>query len=480
MSALTLGLDLGTSSVKIMAIDALAGVVAHASASFSTQSDTALKAEQNCADWLAATSQAFTALNARLLSIRGTSWTDQVTGMSLTGQLPTLVCVGPQGPTHPAITWKDGRADATTESILSPERRVEFYQRTGMPLDGRYLGPMWRHHRSLRSPSVRCILSAKDYLGLALTDQIATDPSTAAGYGAYDLDSNAFATDLIAQWQLPAEALPAVISAQSVLGPLSAAGARLCGLPAGIPVFLGAADSVCSAYAMSGLKQGEVCITMGSSTVILDAICQARRDPAVRYLLTPHVSHGWYGREMDLLATGTGHAWVSGLLGFRGLELDMAAAQSVPGANGVRFAPYLAGGEQGALWNPGLSGSLLGLNLRHDRRDIARAFLEGIYFEMRRCVEVLSETAPTEHVLVSGHFVEQPESLQLLSDVLNRSVQAVHIASPAAFGAALLAQSDSAPHQASRVNLRGGIIQPSAQANFYNHHYSTHLEQVAR
>ena len=224
--------------------------------------------------------------------------------------------------------------------------------------------------------------------------------------------------------------------AHTLSGPLNTDGARLTGLKPGTLVTVGAADSVTSAFAMAGLEEGIVCVIMGSSTIIIDAIRERRLDPATRYLLTPHVEAGWYGREMDLLSTGTGYRWLSGLLGLRDGALDRYAATSIPGARGLTFAPYLAGGEQGALWDPTLRGLIRGLTLEHTAADIARAFLEGVCFEIRRCVSVLAEAAPVRGIVVAGHLVDQPGTLQLLSDILKQPVEAYAPLSPAAIGAA--------------------------------------------
>src|SRR6202022_2506716 len=192
--------------------------------------------------------------------------------------------------------------------------------------------------------------------------------------------------------------LPRIQGANTLAGPLTHAGAALLGLHEGIPVSTGAADSVCASFAMAGLDERVVSISFGSSAVVIGASAAARLDAAARYLPTPHVNDDWYGREMDLLASGTGYRWLSDLLMWNDGDIDRYAAHSVPGANGLCFPPYLAGGEQGALWNPRLQGALIGLSVRHSRADIARAFLEGVFFEVRRCVEVLAETTPIESV----------------------------------------------------------------------------------
>jgi xylulokinase len=424
--ALTLGIDLGTSAIKITALGLDEASAGEASADFDTIASAPFAAEQLPADWIEALRAAMQRLAAEL-ETRDRDWRSRIAAIGLTGQLPTLVCIGKEGPVAPAITWKDGRADAWTATRIA---RGDHYPRTGMPIDGRYLGPMWQFHFEQRTEEVEWILSAKDYLLYVLTGEHVTEPSTAAGYGVYDLKARVFARDLCDFWHLPARLLPEV----------RPAGAALLGLPAGIPVSVGAADSACAAYAMAGLDERIASISFGSSAVIFAATPAPRLDGQARYLLTPHVQAGWYGREMDLLSSGTGYRWLSELFGWNEGQIDLAAAAAPAGARGLFFAPYLGGGEQGALWNPRLRGALLGLALGHGRADIARAYLEGVFFEVRRCVEVLAENGPIDAVRVAGKIAESPSSLAMLCDILNRPVSACAERSPAATGAARLAR----------------------------------------
>jgi len=435
-TTLTLGIDLGTSALKAVVLDAQGATLATGTGSFATTCREPGEAEQDPADWLAAVAHACIELD-RSLAPRMPGWRERVAAVGLAGQLPTLVCGRDERVVGAAITWKDGRADRWAGAAINAEERRSLYQRTGMPVDGRYLGPMFHYHWRERAGEVGFVLSAKDYLAFALTGERVTDPSTAAGYAAFASAEGEFSPELCGRWQMPLHALPTIRAAHALAGRLTAVGARLLGLAAGIPVTVGAADSVAGAYALTGLEPGAVSITMGSSTIILDAIRDRRLDPAIRYLLTPHVAAGWFGREMDLLATGTGHAWLTGLFNWQAGELDARAATSPPGSRGLTFAPYLAGGEQGALWDPTLTGSIRGLGLGHSAADIARALLEGINFEIRRCIDVLAETSAISRVVVSGHIVDRPDSLQMLADLLDRPVQLSRLGSPAAVGAAL-------------------------------------------
>lgn len=478
-----LGIDLGTSSVKVVAIGFDDELIGEGAADFPTSGTLPHQAEQAPADWLHATSCAMRLLAQSVTRTQRAEWTQRIGSIGLTGQLPTLVCLADDGPLAPAITWKDGRADAWASTRLDAARRAQMYACTGMPIDGRYLAPMLQFHFADRVGRIRAVLSAKDYLLSELTGTRITEPSTAAGYGVYDLKERCFSKDLCAFWNFPFALLPSIQPANSVAGGLSEAGATLLGLRPGIPVSTGAADSVCAAYAMAGLDPRVVSVSFGSSAVIVGADERLRLDPCARYLVTPHVADHWYGREMDLLASGTGYRWLSDLFGWQDGQIDSYAVDSIPGARGLCFAPYLAGGEQGALWNPRLQGAIYGLNLRHSHSDLARAFLEGVFYEVRRCVDVLAETTPVESLRISGNIVHSPSSTQMLADILDRVVVAVPDKSPAAIGAALLARSmpNGAVAPGSRSSLMLRTTRPNRPAaQEYGALYREYVARAAR
>ncbi len=485
---LVLGVDLGTSAVKVLALDSTGAVSGEAQGHFETLSELPQQAEQSPADWLAALSAAMQDLGHSLTACFGEAWRRRVTAIALTGQLPTLVCLGERGPLAPAITWRDGRADEFAAERLGAAQRKRMYARTGMPIDGRYLAPMLQFHFADQMHAIRCILSAKDYLLFALTGVRATEPSTGAGYGLYDLIEGRFSAELAAFWGIALDKLPPILPSNTVAAPLNEAGAQLLQLPAGIPVTTGAADSVCAAYAMSGLHPRTASISLGSSAVVIGASATVQLDARARFLVTPHVEAGWYGREMDLLATGTGYRWLCELFGWAEGELDQRASASSAGAQGLFFPPYLVGGEQGALWNSKLRAGIFGLTLQHSQNDIARAFLEGVCFELRRCVEVLAEHEPVERVMVSGNITRSAGSTQLLADILQRPVGMVTEKSPAAYGAALLARCVGRPAVSGDSVVSARISQGSiefknptaALATRYDALYREYCEVAAR
>jgi xylulokinase len=472
-SPLTLGIDLGTSAVKVELLSAEGLPLATGEGDHPTLGQDGA-AEQRPADWDDALVVALSELAAQARERVG-DWRERVAAIGVVGQLPTLVCLGEDDVLGTAVTWKDARADAWASTGIQSAERQELYRRTGMPIDGRYLGPMYRFHRS--GTPTQTILSAKDYLVWRLTGRRVTDPSTAAGYATYDLDSGVFAEELCQRWGLTIGQMPTIVPATDEAGCVTAAASARFGLPIGVPVTAGAADSVAGGYAMTGISPGKVSIAMGSSTIILAASHSAQRDAQARCLVTPHVVPGVYGLEMDLIATGTGYAWLSRILGYGAGDMETAAARSEAGARGVVFEPYVGGGEQGALWDPSLRGAITGLSLGHDRDDIARAYLEGVAFEMRRCLDVIAEIQPVKEVVFSGHAAASAMTLRFYADALGVSVRPCALRSSAAVGAALIARP-----LANLVPLSQGIeampsVEPGPAAVGYERLYTAYLRR---
>jgi xylulokinase len=447
------GLDLGTSSLKAVAVDASGLVLARARAAYPTYRPEPGAAEQEPADWLVAVADVVAALVAQ---VPASGWA----GIGLSAMIPTLVLAdGPGEPRGRAVTWQDGRAQAFGDELRGSFGGDALYELTGQWVDGRYLLPMAMQARARDggAGSARWLLGAKDLLFSWLTGEVATDPSTAAGYGCYDLAAGAWSPDVAAAARTgirvgggrppaaPSSWLLPPVRPSTTARPLLAERAAALGLPAELPVVLGAADSVLGAYGLGVTEPGDVAYLAGTSTVVLGVSPELVRDHRHRFLVTPlAVGAGW-GLEMDLLSTGSAISWLQALLGGgSGSEPAnlLALADSVdPATVGLpTFLPYLAPGEQGALWDPDLTGTLVGLDLGHGRAELARALVNGILVESRRCLSVL-ETASGRagRVRMAGHTTAGRFAADL-ADATGRMVSRTDGAEASALGAALLAR----------------------------------------
>ena len=246
-----IGLDLGTSGLKAVALGASGAILARRSAGYSTHQPAAGAYEQDPGDWLRAVEQVAARLGETIPAHR---WR----AIGLSGMIPTLVTLGPDGrPTGPAITWQDARADEQGDEFRERCGAAELYRLTGQWVDGRYLLPMFgriARDDPARAAGTATIASAKDYLFAWLTGELATDPSTASGYGCYELEEgrwNAAALALVG----PAGEGPGLpcVRPSATGRPLRAEAAARLGCPP-VPVVLGAADSVLGALGL-GVRQ---------------------------------------------------------------------------------------------------------------------------------------------------------------------------------------------------------------------------------
>lgn len=378
----TIGIDLGTSGLKAVAVAADGAVLARATSRYETSRPEPGSAEQNPEDWLVACDAALASIARAVPQLR---WS----AIGLTGMLPTLVSLSTGlEVVGAAITWEDGRAEPQAEHMLEALGAAVVYRTTGQRVDGRYLLPMHLRRVADGAASATWVIGAKDFLLWKLTGQLVTDPSTATGYGCWNLRSTAWDAGIAAQAGAPK--LPTVVPSSTSFGLVPEFAARWGCMP-GMPVVVGAADSVLGAYGLGVTSAGTIGVIAGTSTVIIGYTDVLRFDPESRYLVTPMVTGG-YGVELDLMATGSAFAWLAGLFGLDGGAEELAElAADADLDESPLVLPYFGPGEQGALWDPSLSGLAEGLTLRTTRAQWARGLMAGIVLEAARCVAVVRE-----------------------------------------------------------------------------------------
>lgn len=410
------GLDLGTSGLKGVAVGPDGRVLARAASRYPTHRPEPGAAEQDPADWMSAVELVVAQLRGEVEAAR---WA----GIGLSAMLPTLVLADVEGAAvGRAITWEDARAEPQGDVLRERIGAATLYRRTGQWVDGRYLVPMHQRLHDLGlADGAAAVWGAKDYLVHRLTGSAVTDPSTAAGFGCYDLDTGAWAADLAAPQGL---SLPDVQASSASL-PLSPAMAAHLGLPEGLPVAVGAADSVLGALGMGVREPGDVAYVAGTSTVVLGIAGEHVVDDEHRFLVTPTAHEGRWGLEMDLLATGSAIRWLATLVGAADEAEVLALASSADADGAPLVLPYVAPGEQGALWDPDLVGAVIGLHTGHAPRDLALGLVHGIVAESRRCLGVLESLGFDRRPLhVAGGSAADPWFRQQLADATGRAVVA--------------------------------------------------------
>lgn len=418
MSDLFLGIDLGTSGVKVAAVREDGTVAAQWEASYALQRPHPGYAEIAPQEWERALQRALQPLaDLRFASV------------GIAGQMHGLVLVDDAGaPCRPAMLWPDRRA----QNELAAWRGLSSAQRLRLanPLVAGMAGPMlhWvKDNEPLTWQCATAALQPKDYVRSRLGGPLVAERSDASATLLWDVPGDTWAADVVTSLGLPADLLPDVVPSHWVVGQ-----AALPGEPA---LVAGAGDTPAALLGAGGLAPGHVQINLGTGAQILVGVAEPQPTPDPVTHLYADAGSAWYGMaaiQNGGLALNKTREW----LGLQWPDFFAAALSCPTGAGGVSVIPYLAG-ERGGVAQPATRGAWLGLSDSTTPAHLARAAIEGMLFTVRQGVELLA--GPQQQVRVSGGGVREPFVGQLLADVLGATVSVVPDRSASALGAAMLA-----------------------------------------
>jgi xylulokinase len=378
-------IDVGTSGARATAFDLDGTRHLEMRRAYRTESPAPGWAQQDPRAWRSAGLAALAALVRELGPRR------RVIAIGLTGQCPSVCLVDARGaPLGPGLIYRDNRATVEASAIRERLGDAAIHARTGHLPTAFHVAPklLWlKAHDPQAFARASRALQPRDLVAHALTGEFATDGTHAAATLVYDLRRGAWAGDLQEALGLRPELFPPIRASSEPLGGLRPFAARRVGLPPGIPIILGGADSQACALGAGVVTRGPVSEMAGSSTCLNAAVAEPLPIPQVSHY--PHVIPGWLTTETGINTAGAAIAWVSDLLyAPRGrssgaaeyARLDREAARVPAGAEGVLALPTLADGER---TDPDLRAAFTGLSLRHDRGVLARAMLEGVAFAIR-------------------------------------------------------------------------------------------------
>jgi xylulokinase len=355
--------------------------------------------------------------------------------------------VDPRGrPLGAGLIYRDNRASSEASSIRERFGDETIHARTGHLPAAFHIAPKLLWLRTNQPEAFRraaLALQPRDLIALALTGVAATDGTHAAATLVCDLRRNAWAGDLQEALGLPARLFPPIRPSWEPLGGLLPSVASRIGLPAGLPVILGGADSQACALGSGVVTPGPVSEMAGSSTCLNAVVQQPLGVLAVTHY--PHVIRGSFTTETGINTTGAAIEWLANLTygGRRGkaagadyARLDRETAAISDGADGVLVLPVLADGERN---DPELRAAITGLSLRHGRAGLARAMLEGVAFAIRDQLELLKMGgAEVTELRISGGDTRLGTLNRIKADVTGLPVATVP-GDAAATGVAMLA-----------------------------------------
>jgi xylulokinase len=404
------GIDVGTTALKALAVDGDGAVLARAEEWYPLSTPRPGWVEQDPDDWARAAGRALASLDA--------------TALGFSGQMHGLVALDEHDvPLRPAILWNDQRTGAECAEIERRLGRDRLIALTGNRALAGFTAPklLWlRTHEPDVYARIRSILLPKDYVRLKLTGERAIDVADASGTLLFDVANRCWSEEVLQALELPGEWLPPAHES---------------------PDINGAGDQAAAALGVGVTGPGPISVVLGTSGVVFGTLDAFRADPRGRAHVFCHaVPQTWHAMGVMLSAAGS-LQWLRDAIAPSASFDDLLAEAErwPPGAEGLLFAPYLAG-ERTPHADPDARGAFVGLSLRHDRGALTRAVLEGVAFGLRDSLELLRELGVQAEIgRSSGGGARSPLWRSIVASVLDLPLETTAVTEGSAYGAALLA-----------------------------------------
>jgi xylulokinase len=446
-----LGIDIGTSGTKTLAINARGKILAEATSLYPSYHPKPLWSEQEPEDWWQATIKTVRAVVKKAKLKRA-----DVKAIGLSGQMHGSVFLDKRNRViRKALLWNDQRTAAECHEM---ERRAggrdELIRMVANPALTGFTAPkiLWlRNHEPRHFEKTVKVLLPKDDVRRRMTGEFATDVSDASGMLLLDVARRDWSGELLDKLELDRSLLADCYESEQVTGKLSREGAEALGLSTDCVVVGGAGDCAAGAVGNGIVSRGTLSTSIGTSGIMFVHSDTVQVDPAGRLHTFCHaVSGKWHMMGVSLSGGGC-------LQWFRNqlcrAEINAAARSKIdpyeiltaeaakidPGSEGLIFLPYLSG-ERTPHADPDARACFVGLTLAHTRGHMVRAVLEGVSYAMRDSLEIIQQLGvPVRQIRASGGGSKSPLWRQIQADVFGQKVVTLNAEEGPAYGVALLA-----------------------------------------
>jgi xylulokinase len=398
-----LGIDLGTSGLKLLLLDTQHKIHASVDVPLTLQRPQPGWSEQQPHDWWQALEEAV----AQLRAIAPAAWR-RIHAIGLSGQMHGAVVLDAQAQVlRPAILWNDGRAEA---QCLDLEQRVPTSRQiTGNLAMPGFTAPklLWlREFEPALFTQIKQVLLPKDWLRLQLTGEAVSEMSDASGTLWMDVAQRDWSDTMLAACGLSRAHMPRLVEGSAVSGTLRPALAQQWGLSDTVLVAGGAGDNAASAVGIGAAQAGQGFVSLGTSGVVflVSQTYQPAPEQAV-HAFAHALSARWHQMAV-MLSAASAFSWVTQLTGSKDeatLAQQVADLGLTQRARAPIFLPYLSG-ERTPHNNPQASGVFIGLRADHGATDLGYAVMEGVTFGLKDGLRAMGQSGPsaTPLALVGG------------------------------------------------------------------------------
>jgi len=435
-----IGVDLGTSAVKILLVNQNGEVCNEVSKSYPLIIEKSGYSEQNPEEWVEKT----TAGLAELIEQFDGDVND-IEGISFSGQMHGLVLVDENNQVlRNAILWNDTRTTKQCEEIYEVVGQQQLLEITKNPaLEGFTLPKiLWvKENEPEIFERSSVFMLPKDYLRYRLTGQIHMEYSDAAGTLLLNVAKREWSPEILSHFELAPEFCPELVESHDLVGTVTAEFAAETGLSEATKVFAGGADNACGAIGSGILSEGKTLCSIGTSGVVLSYEDRSDLDFEGKVHYFNHGEENTFYTMGVTLAAGYSLSWFKDTFAKEeAFDQFLAGVDEVPaGSNGLLFTPYVVG-ERTPHADSNIRASFIGVDASHERKHFARAVLEGITFSLHESIELFRNSGKKIDTIISiGGGAKNETWLQMQADIFNARIEKLTSEQGPGMGAAMLA-----------------------------------------
>ena len=432
---LFIGVDLGTSAVKLLLMDENGKIKKTVSREYPLYFPHPGWSEQKPEDWYI---QSMDGLKELLKDEKK----EEVAGISFGGQMHGLVLLDENDEViRPALLWNDGRTYEECDylnNVIGKEKLSEYT--ANISFTG-FTAPkiLWVKNKEPENfARIKKIMLPKDYLAYRLSGVHCTDVSDASGMLLFDVKNRTWSKEMCEICSVKPEWLAKVYESYEVVGTLKKEVAEELGIPAAAKVIAGAGDNAAAAVGTGTVGDGRCNISLGTSGTIFISSRKFGVDKNNALHSFDHADGTYHLMGCMLSAASCNKWWMDEILKTKEYTKEQEGIDKL-GENHVFFLPYLMG-ERSPHNNPNARGTFTGITMDTTREDMTQAVLEGVAFALRDSLEVAKSLGiPITRTKICGGGAKSPLWCKMIANILNLKVDKIESEEGPALGAAMLA-----------------------------------------
>ena len=423
-----IGIDLGTSAVKMLMMNEKGEIIKSVSKEYPISFPHEGWSEQNPEDWWEAVKEGLSEIAS-----------EDVKGISFGGQMHGLVMLDKDGNViRPAILWNDGRSEKECDYLNNVIGKDKLSEYTANIAFAGFTAPkiLWvKENEPDNFRKINKIMLPKDYIAYMLTGVHSTDMSDASGMLLLDVKNRKWSDEMLKICGIDEGVLPRLFESYEVVGTVKENLAKELGLREDTKVIAGAGDNAAAAVGTGTAGDGKCNISLGTSGTVFISKDNFSVDKNNALHSFAHADGRYHLMGCILSAASCNRWWIEEILNSR----DYAASQKnidISKDNNVFFLPYLMG-ERSPHNDTAVRGCFIGLCMDTKRNEMTRAVLEGVAFALRDCTEVSG--ADIKRATICGGGAKSPLWCEIIANVMNMEIAVLEKEEGPAFGGAILA-----------------------------------------